>query len=348
MSKKFSPPATFITRPEVVALVNGTNAVIERWETAIDAPQVTWRGMAVKAVSEAVANSLEALFDKLETSDIATGAHPIVLAVDEFNDRYTEWAEMSELSPEMASPKGSPEMWAAWGDVLRSLPERPVRRLESITQLDLEKVSDRQIAMIYGWRLVDGSADVNKVREERAEPGTHYKASEWVDPQYAKDDAEVAAKWAVRSMRVQSVAMQAEAKMSPESLDDLIRQDVPSKQIARMLNIDVDTVRERARQLNIPLDGQFVPSVSPHDKMQDVRDADNEKRRKLHALAAADAELRAAETDVSSMPERILSLAADGQNPKQIARLLADDFPGLNEAKVAGILAHAKASAVEV
>lgn len=346
MSKKTASPV--ISRPEVVALVNDTNAVIERWETAIDAPQVTWRGMAVKAVSEAVADSLEALFDKLDTTDIAVDAHPIVLAVDAFNDRYTEWAEMSELSPEMASPKGSPEMWAAWGDALRSLPERPVRRLESIGQLDLEKVSDRQIAMIYGWRLVDGSADVNKVREERTEPGKHYKPEEWIDPQYAKDDAEVAAKWAVRSQRVQSVAMQSEAKMAPESLDDLISQDVPSKQIARMLNIDVDVVRERARQLNVPLDGQFVPSVSPHDRMQDIRDADLEKRRKLHAAAAADAELRAVETDVASMPERILSLAADGQNPKQIAKVLSGDYPGINEAKVAGILAHAKASAIEV
>jgi DNA-directed RNA polymerase specialized sigma24 family protein len=343
MSKKTASP--IISRPEVVALVNDTNATIERWETAIDAPQVQWRGMAVKAVSEAVADSLEALFAKLDTLEVALDAQSIVLTVDEFSDRYVEWAEMSELSPEMASPKGSPEMWAAWGDVLRSLPERPQRRLEPIAQLDIEKVSDRQIAMIYGWKLSDGSPDVNKVREERAKPGTHYNPEEWVDPQYAREDAETAARWTGRSIRVQSTTA-GEAPMAPETLDDLIHQDVPSKQIARMLNITVDEVRTRARQLNVPLDGQFVPSVSPHDKMQDIRDADNEKRRQLQA--AANAQVRAAETDVSSMPERILSLAADGQNPKQIAKLLADDFPGLNEAKVAGILAHAKASAVEV
>lgn len=343
MSKKTAP--ALLTRSEVLAAVNATNAVIERWETSIDAPQVIWRGSPVKAISEAITDSIDTLVDQTATLDVAPDAQAIVLEIDAFYDRYVEWAEMSELSPEMASPKGSPEMWAAWGDVLRSLAERPVRRLEPIAQLDIEKVSDRQIAMIYGWRLSDGSPDVNKVREERANPGTHYKADEWVYPQYAKEDAETAAKWAGRSVRVQS-ATAGEAPMGPETLDDLIHQDVPSKQIARMLNIDVEAVRTRARQLNVPLDGQFVPSVSPHDKMQDIRDADNEKRRQLQA--AADAQLRSAETDVSSMPERILSLASDGQNPKQIAKLLADDFPGLNEAKVAGILAHAKASAVEV
>jgi hypothetical protein len=304
--------------------------------------------MPIKAVSEAVANSLEALFAKVGTLDIATDAHAIVLAIDAFNDRYDEWAELSELSPEMSSPKGSPEMWAAWGDVMRSLPERPAKRLETIAQLDLEKVSDRQIALMYGWKQADGSPDVNKVREERAAPGTHYNAAEWVNPQYAKEDAEIAAKWSERAIRITSVESIAEAKMAPETLDDLIRQDVPSKQIAMMLKIDIEEVKARARALNFPLDGQFVPSVSPHDRMQDIRDADVEKRRKLQELAAADSATRAAETDVATMPERILSLAADGQNPKQIAKLLSDDYPGLNEAKVAGILAHAKASTIEV
>jgi hypothetical protein len=345
MSKKTAP--ALLARSEVIAAVNATNAVIERWETSIDAPQVIWRGSPVKAISEAITDSIDTLVDRTATLDVAPDAQAIVLEIDAFYDRYVEWAELSELSPEMASPKGSSDMWAAWGDVLRSLPERPKKRLEPIEQLFAEKVPERQIAQMYGWKHSDGSPDLQKVREERANPGTHYKPETWVHPQEVKEAEAIAARWSARSMRVQSSTIE-EAKMAPESLDDLIRQDVPSAQIAKMLKIDVEEVKTRARQLSISLDGQFVPSVSPHDRMQEIRDADNEKRRKLNAMAAADNQLRAAETDVSSMPERIFTLAADGQNPKQIAKLLSGDFPGLNEAKVAGILAHAKAESIEV
>jgi hypothetical protein len=239
-------------------------------------------------------------------------------------------------------------MWSAWRDLLTTLADRPVRMLESIAQLDAEKVSDRQIAMMYGWRQSDGSPDIQKVREERANPGTHFDPKTWVHPQDAREAAEVAARWSERSLRMSASDALSEAPMAPESLDDLIRQDVPSKQIAMMLKIEVAEVKERARQLNIPIDGQFVPSVSPHDRMQDIRDADQDRKRKLHQ-AAIDAELRAAETDPAAMAERILSLAADGQKPKQIVKILAADFSDLTEAKVAGILAHAaKAESIEV
>jgi len=345
MSKK-----TNVTRSQLVSLAKSVSGVIERWEAANtdEAPHVVWRGRPTKAISEAMVESFEEMFGTVSTLDIDVDAHAIALAIDAFNDRYDEWAEQSELSPEMTSPSGSPEMWSTWRELITTLADRPVRSIESIAQLDIEKVGDRQIALIYGWAQSDGSPDIQKVREERANPGTHFDKSKWVHPQDAADAAEVAARWSQRSLRIAASDAMGEASMAPETLDDLIRQDVSSKQIAMMLNIEVAEVKERARLLNIPIDGQFVPSVSPHDRMQDIRDADQDRKRKLHQ-AASQAEMRAAETDPATMAERILSLAADGQKPKQIVRTLASDFSDLTEAKVAGILAHAeKAESIEV
>jgi len=341
--------AKSLTRPELVAAVQNVAKTIERWEAANTdtAPFVQWRGRPTKAISEALVEAFEGLFDLVDTVDIDITAHAIALEIDRFMATYERWAELSELSPEEASPSGSAEVWAAWRDVVSSTAERPVKNIESIEQLDVEKVSDRQIAMIYGWRQSDGSPDIQKVREERKEPGKHFNRETWVHPQDAKDAAEVAARWAERQLRISDRDAMAEAPMAPETLDELIMQDVPSKQIAMILKIDVSEVKARAAALNVPLDGQFVPSVSPHDRMQDIRDADAKRRSELSRTAVA-SQTRAAETDPAAMPERVLSLAADGMNPKQIAKLLSDDYKGLTESKVAAILAHAKANPVEV
>lgn len=330
-----------LSRSDVVAAVREVEQIVNTWEAAKtdEAPYVSWRGRPTKAISEAVADAFESLSEKTATMEVDRDARAVVLMVDKFDEQYVEWAEKSELTPEDANPGGSREMWSAWQDVIGSTADRPTRRLEPIKQLDIEKVPERQIALMYGWKHSDGSPDAQKVREERENPGTHYNAAEWVHPQDAKDDAETDAAWSIRSARIDAEIAQSTPAAAPESLDDLILQDVPSKQIARMLGITPEDVKARAGQMGVPLDGQFVPSISPHDRMQDVRDADADRNRQLRK--AAESELRAAETDVDAMPERILSLAADGQNPKQIAKLLSGDFKGLTEAKVAGIIAHA-------
>jgi len=52
-------------------------------------------------------------------------------------------------------------------------PQSPVI-LETIEQLDKQKVSDRQICLIYGWVEPDGTTpQFSKLREERAKPGKH-------------------------------------------------------------------------------------------------------------------------------------------------------------------------------
>lgn len=322
-----------ITRSEVVAAVRNMAAVIERWENAgtDEAPHVLWRGEPRKAISEAMTESWNALIDSVATPDAERDAQPIILAIDDFEAAMFDWAEMSELAPEDTNPGGSAELWNTWGAVIVSLEERPRKRLEPIPQLVIEKVSERQIALMYGWKQADGSPDVIKVREEIAKPGTHFDAEKWVHPEDARFYAEVAEKWAKRSGRAADDVVASAPLVAPESLDDLIRQDVPSAQIARMKGISADDVRQRAQQLGLVLDGQFVPSVSPHDRMQDIRDEDAKRR----------AELQRAAKPVgvtNSLPDRITSLAAEGLSPQQIADQLSSDHPNLTDKKVARVL----------
>jgi hypothetical protein len=323
-----------LTRKKIIESVNDITAKIEQWETANteSAPFVQWRGRPTRAISELLVESFESLFVMVDTMEIEQDGHAIALAVDSFMEAYDHWAEQSELSPEEMPPGGSPEMWSAWREVVGATADKPVRRLEPIKQLLLEKVSERQIALMYGWRQSDGSPDIEKVREEKEKPGTHYDPKTWVHPQDAADAADVAARWKQRQTR-SDAEVAAQPQPAPESLDDLIRQDVPSKQIARMLGIDVDAVRTRAAQIGVSLDGQFVPSVSQHDKMQDIRDADTAKRQELAKLASQEA-----------MVDRVLSLA-ESMKPSEIAKNLSGEYPSLTTAKVAAILTAAKTPA---
>ncbi len=330
-----------ITRAQVVATVRRVDEIVAQWSMAMpgEAPSVTWRGKPRQAITEAMIEAWAALTDSVETQDVDADAQSIVLKIDGFTDALDRWAEMCELAPEDADPRGSRELWSAWDEVTSSLAAPTPKRLEPIAQLlKVEKVPERQVALMYGWTHADGSPDVGKVREEFANPGTHFDASTWVHPEQARQAKEIATLWRGRAERIGGrAAAGAGPASAPESLDDLIRQDVPSKQIASMKQITVDQVRQRAAELGVMLDGQFVPSVSPHDRMQDVRDADAQRRAQLQQMASDDRR----PADSATLPERILSLAAAGHAPKEIADMLGSDHPNLTYQKVQGILRNA-------
>lgn len=351
-----------ITRAEVVAAVNQVVELVSQWETAPveNLPMVTWRGKPRQAISEAMIEEWAALCELFETMDIEPKAQPIVLALDAFSDAVDAWAELCELSPEDADPRGSREIWSTWGDVIRSLVETAPKRLESIAQLDIEKVPERQIALIYGWVHADGAPNIQKVREERANPGKHYDADKWVHPEDARIAKETADAWAKRRSRLSDrAAVVAGPPVAYETLEDLIEQRVPSKQIADMKRIPVETVKRRAFEMGISLDGEVVRSVSSADQQQAIRDAEARHQMELDRLVAA--ERRALQASGSfqgegqsgeqtgeqsqsggeSLPDRILSLAAQGRTPKEIADQLNGDHPGLTYQKVDGILRHA-------
>jgi len=126
------------------------------------------------------------------------------------------------------------------------------RRPEPVAELVESKVPMRQIALIWGWALPDGSPDLEKVREEIATPGIH--TSKWVDPNVAKQQAERDRQKQIAE-RIESQERAKIAKSTakpPESIETLIGQGVSATQIAKMHHCTINDVFAEADRLGLP------------------------------------------------------------------------------------------------
>lgn len=333
-----------LTRQKLAPLLKALDTDVARWEAA-DAPIVRWRNGPRKAVSDSLIESFHELFEEVATADVADDVKATVLKIDAFEDALAEWAEACDLSPEDADPRGPISLWSAYREIIASLTEYRPRKAEPIETLVAQKVTDRQIAMIYGWKQPDGSPDTAKVLEEKAEPGKHYDPATWVHPSEVKVKAELDARWAQRTDRVDArVVAKHTRPAAPETIDELIQQRVPSKQIAKMKRVDIEEVRQRAAELGIPLDGQFVRRTSPADKMAEMREADADRDADLAKKMQRDTEDPA---EPQSLVERVLDLYLDGNSPQQIADELRADHPKLTYQKVSRMIQEAEQQTVQ-
>lgn len=155
----------------------------------------------------------------------------------------------------------SPELWAAWEALQHfalaaTMPR--LKRIESIAQLKEEKVSTRQICMIYGFVEPDGvTPDFAKLDEEIREPGKHTGAGTgWVAPV----NRDLAAKIAQMTIDAEQISAKRSAKIAAavtparESIESLLALTPPvsAVQIARMKRITVEQVFDYCRQHGLP------------------------------------------------------------------------------------------------
>jgi hypothetical protein len=321
-----------ISKESVRELCESASHAVETWESQ-DTPVVRWRGNARKAISGALIEAWYGMIDAVSTMEVEDDAKSTVLAIDEFEVVLEEWATKCDVSPDEADPKGSHDLWVAWRSIVESLAVVKRKKPEPLKQLIAEKLSDRQIALAYGWKDETGEPDIQKVREEKESPGKHLDLDTWVHPAEVKEKAEIEAKWASRPEHLAGKKLtESQKKDAPESLDDLIRQRVPSAQIARMKNIELEAIQKRASELKIPLDGQFVPSMSPADQMSDVREADAQREAEIERLMQDEGD------SPLSLPDQVAMLHAEGNDVDAIVDALKPDFPKLTKAKVAKIV----------
>ncbi len=173
-------------------------------------------------------------------------------------------------------------LWAAWealdGERFTSTaPE--LKDIEPIEQLVTQKVSDRQICLIYGFLRPDGSPDFRVLREEKTSPGKHTGAG-WVAPvnkgiveqiKMAEIDRE-----AVRRRRNAKVS--AANTPAPESIELLVADGVSCEQIAKMKKTSTDAVLQYCQEHNLPTPAMNYDATLKGPKPYD-RDKSEERQR---------------------------------------------------------------------
>lgn len=128
------------------------------------------------------------------------------------------------------------------------------RRPEPVAELLALKppCTHEQIAKIWGWVDKNGEADLDKVREEIAQPGIH--TSKWVDPRQVKLESEAKRQQAIIDELNKRTAdkVRSLTATAPESFADLIKSGVCARQIAQMKRCTVETVYAEADKAGLP------------------------------------------------------------------------------------------------
>ena len=169
--------------------------------------------------------------------------------VEELAPQWQAWNEKNERSGGRY-PMPDQGFWRSLENIeaAREAAIRPVRRrLESIAQLDAEKVSPAQICKIYGFVTDQGTPEYWKLDEERAHPGKHTgEGTGWMPPasrrDMERDTQRLAALERVKSQR--ETKMRLLTRVAKETIEELIATGVSGKQICKMkklLQVDLET-----------------------------------------------------------------------------------------------------------
>jgi hypothetical protein len=172
----------------------------DEWHQA-DGPHAGWRGMTVKAISQklhvAIQNACDATADT--GYSVEGAARKYVLIFDDLAAAFTRWIQEASLNQDTAPPRGNSEIHTAIERLKAAMKTNSLPKPDPIEQLiNLQRVSPQQVAMIYGWKLEDGSGDTQKVFEELNKPGTHFNPETWVHPALKAEQAETDLHWANR------------------------------------------------------------------------------------------------------------------------------------------------------
>lgn len=254
-------------------------ASYDRW-CSLDEPIVSWRGAAVKAISQDLHESIvQACNDTADAGrEVDRGARRMVLLFDDLAREFFQWVQEASLGLDTAPPRGSTGLLNAIERVKASLNASRYERPAPIKQLyEVQRVSPSQIARIYGWKTEDGSEDVQKVFEEMENPGTHFDPKAWVHPAQAVEQKEVDARWAERKPREaehrlskEATNDEAPAPANPD-LDTLLREGAPMQQIIRLSKQDEQFIEMYAAEQGYQRVGEVFVSKEQLAKDEEAK-----------------------------------------------------------------------------
>jgi hypothetical protein len=266
-----------------------------------------------------------------------------VLAIDAFLSEVVKWAQNVKDNWQDTDPAGHKELWDCFHEVARAATENLPEKIESVAQLlSLEKMPAQQVARMYGWFDEFGNPDVNKVEEEKINPGKH--TANWVNPNKVQRNQRVQDAWAVRCetfggwdtsifMPNADAPLQKKEEPAKEPLEELLSYPgMTFDQAAKMKHMTIDQVRDAAKEIALanPMVAQLVSVDTAMGRMSvnhDLRSARN-------MLAAA---------VVDSYPEldtveRIHAMSDDGIRPGRILAALRATHCAIDYDQVVTIL----------
>lgn len=306
----------------------------KEWESDPETPVVDFELQETRAISQKLDRAWSELYDSVCGPDIEPEAYTLVMALDSWIDEVDRFRDSNT-----ANPGGTEELWKAWADVLTHAKKRPVTQmLEGISYLTkVQKCSPSQIAKIYEWKDEFGQPDTRRVLaaiENNDDTPT-------VSPHWKRRVDATAELWEARESRMRQVITEPQKTtesipvIAPESIDTLLSQNVPSRQIARMKNIDQQTVIDYARETGALVDGQSPPpAMTPGQHLSRVRNTENEKLAEAREFTRQQAEKNAESTegpntyaDLDNYKEQVRQMAFDGCTKQQIVQLLKSQHP---------------------
>jgi len=307
------------------------------WENDESAPTVEYQRRDVKVITQKLDREWSLLCDEIEGGvEFEETAYPLVLALDEWSDEVDKFRDDVH-----ANPGGSENLWKAWQKALQHAQREPKPiMLEAISYLArVQKVTPAQIAKIYHWKDEFNQPDTRRVLIA-IESGEDVPT---VSPHYKKMQQDYRDKWEKRQSRKQQTKASVEKPIrtdpiiAPESIETLLEQEVPSKQIARMKNVDQQTVIDYAREIGVPVDGQAPsPSLTAEQHLTAVREKENKQlheAKKYMQEKQAAASMREQEgeintySEISNYKEQVRQMAFDGCTKNQIVTLLKEQYP---------------------
>jgi len=267
-----------------IDILNAARKIVaarQRWNQQ-DGPNIQWGGGMTKQVSEDLDMTIRTACDSTadEGDEIEAKARGLQLSIDDVAYSHQKWLQDASMGLPTAPPRGSDQLHRVIDRLEEQLKSSDLPSPPPIAQLIAQKVSPNQIAIIYGWKTVDGSPDAQKVFEEMEKPGTHYKESKWVHPANKAIERETEQRWAARSPRSRLFGLQANgvsigdeesAKPQIPSLDQLLEVKAPVEQIMRLHSMTEEEVLEAAAIQGVDLKVREIKpanaTVAHHERM---------------------------------------------------------------------------------
>lgn len=321
---------------EIAHEVRSVEQMCVEWENDVETPTVEFERREVKAITQRLDMAFSGLHDSVCSGEIDEMAYDLVMTIDEWSEEVDRFRDSTS-----ANPGGTREMWDAWAKVVAKATTEPVpHMLEAISTLArIQKCSPLQIAKIYEWRDEFGQPDANRVLmliESNTDVPT-------VSPHWLRSQDKIKQKWEARQNRMRQQKTETPKPMpkypvvAPESMELLLNQGVPSKQIARMKQVDQQTVIDYARELGLPVDGEtLAPPMTPDQKLGALRESENarlsearqEQRQKQDAADRMEAEGTInTYADLGNYKEQVRQMAFDGCSKQQIVASLKEQYP---------------------